>query len=233
MRHLLLITLALFIFSCGSDPDPDTAEAETTDSVAVDPLAAPDRMISPRGLEPAKTGENDPMTAIREDYARIQAALEAGELLKDSIPYLCEESMMQGQLELYSAGGAVVLAVHGYSQGDHSGTTERYYFRNGQPIFLYRESGYWQFGGLMQTMDDGTEVPGTIDKITENRFYFHEGQTINALTKQYELRSWEDLDPDSVPNETMAHNGELPESLDFIQSVTTTRTVDCQLAEEL
>jgi hypothetical protein len=84
----------------------------------------------------------------------------------------------------------------------------------------------------MQTMDDGTEVPGTIDIITEDRLYFHQGSTIKALTKEYEIRNGEEVDPTTIPNETVAHNGGLPESLGFVQSAFNTKKVDCKLIAE-
>ncbi len=228
------------MLACGPATSPDAPETATpatgnpeTEEMAGQETEAP---MTSRGMETSTTeapGETGPMEAIRKGYARIEAALKAGALHKDSILYRCEDAMVEGQIDLYEDDGGVVLAVHGFSMGDHSGTTEHYYFQGGKPIFLFRESGVWRFGGPMVTMDDGTDSPGTIDNITEDRLYFNEGSTIKALTKAYELINGEGPDPATVPNETMAHNGELPESLEVVQSVIATRKVDCKLVEEL
>lgn len=239
MRYLTFLLLSFLILSCGPTASTDQPAADPNTPVNAEPVEqnggeSEDEMTS-RGLKTSEVEEpaaTDPMTAIRQEYARIEAAKEAGTLHKDSIPYNCEDAMVQGDVMLYADDKSVVLAVHAYTLGDHSGVTEHYYFRDGKPVFLYRESGVWQFGGEMQTLEDGTEAPGTIDIITEDRLYFHEGSTIKALTKEYKIMNGEDIDPSTIPNETMAHNGELPDGLAFVQSAFTTKRVDCKLMED-
>jgi hypothetical protein len=221
------------MFACGPATPPDVLTTETAEQTeeeeSVNAMTSGGLEIS----ETEETGETAQVAAIRKDYARIEKALKAGILRKDSIPYDCDDAMVGGQVDWYTNEGKLVLAVHEFYQGDHSGGIEHYYFRDGQPIFLFRETDEWQFGGPMRILEDGMEVPGTIDNITEERLYFHEGSTINALTKKYEIKNGEDVDPNVVPNETMAHNGELPASLGMVQSTIATRKVDCKLVEEL
>jgi hypothetical protein len=240
MRCLTIFLLSFLILGCGPTASTDQPTANPNTAVDAEPPAqneeAPDDDMTshePKISEVEEPGATDPMTAIRKEYARIEAALAAGTLRKDSISYYCENTMADGRIDLYSDASGVVLTVNGYSQGDHYGTTEHYYYRDGQPVFLFREIGTWQFGGEMRIMDDGMEVPGTIDNITEDRLYFHKGSTIKALTKEYEIKNGEDVDPSTIPNKTMAHNGEMPGSLGFIQSAVVTKKVDCKLMEEL
>lgn len=235
MRLLLLLSISILLFTCGSESTSGVVTEEPEAPKLVEqPVTAEGEVTSQEiiSAEVETEESDDPMTAIRKNFARIEKAKEAGTLHKDSIPYSCEDAMVQGDVTLYADDENVVLAVHSYTLGDHSGVTEHYYFRDGKPIFLYRESGVWQFGGEMRTLEDGTEAPGTIDIITEDRLYFNEGSTIKALTKEYEIRNGEDVDPTTIPNETMAHNGELPDGLAFVQSAFVDKKVDCMLMKD-
>jgi hypothetical protein len=241
MRFLTISLLSFLMFACGPATPPDApitdapiAEDEVTTEQNEEEEA--DNAMTSRGLEtsePEEQGEAAQLAAIRKDYARIEKALKAGILRKDSITYDCDYAMVGGQIDWYTNNGDLLLAIHECYMGDHAGSTEHYYFRDGKPVFLYRETGSWQFGGEMLILEDGSEEPGTVDKISEDRMYFHNGSTIKALTKAYEMINGKGDDPNSVPNETMAHNGELPASLGMIQSAIATRKVDCKLVEEL
>lgn len=232
MRHLPILLLFFLSYSC-AQTTPETGEAagvaepqvaETTGIIAVEPMATASE----------STDDKDPvMASIRQEYARIQNLLESGQLKKDSTSIECEDEMIFGQLTLYSDASGVVLATNSYSQGDHGGVTENYYLRSGTPFFLFRESGYWRFGGEMQTLVDGTEVPGTIDHITEERFYFSNGVTIKALTKAYEFQNGEEIDPNKIPNETMSHDGEIPDGYQVVRAAMKNKKVDCSLLDEL
>ncbi|MFK8162632.1 MAG: hypothetical protein AB8H12_09230 [Lewinella sp.] len=238
MRFLTIFLLSSLLLACGSPTSTEAPASDASGIVAPETTEKKEEIkpadeVTSRGLETPEVveeGEDAQLAAIRKDYVRIEAAFKAGTLRKDSISYDCPYGT-GGQVDLYAEDGGIVLVIHEFYQGDHSGSTAYYYFRDGAPIFLFKESGVWQFGGEMQTLEDGTEAPGTIDNFTEERMYFHDGRTIKALTKAYEIRNGEELDPDTVPNKAMAHNGELPESLSFIQSVIATGKVDCELVE--
>jgi len=185
MRLLFILFTALMLSGCGEPTPPTQPEppAETSDSNPVT------RSLDP---SPMHDSEDDQLTIIRKDYQRIEAARKAGTLTKDSLSYYCEDAMTEGSIYFYSDDSGVVLASHGYTMGDHGGATEYYYYHDGKFFFYFEQGGYWQFGGPMQVLPDGSEVPGTIDKVIEKRRYYHSDTLIKALIKTYEIQSGED-----------------------------------------
>lgn len=227
----MIVLLSSFVYACTPTPtgEADTNGIADTTTVDTPKEASTDPMIGEEDLPDA-----DPvLESIRQEYARIQGLLTSGQLKQDSIAYTCSGGEVNGQLNFYRDASGVVLAVNGYSQGDHAWVTEKYYLRRGTPFFLFRELGYWSFGGPMQTMDDGTEVPGTIDEITEERYYFDNGATIKALTKAYEIRNDEEVEPDKIPNETMSHNGEIPDGYQLVRAAMKNNKVDCSQLNDI
>ncbi len=222
MYRILILFCLLVLAGCSAD-QADSVPAEnsaTAPATSTAPAAAP-----PEAPAPALS-EEDLVAAIRTTYANTEAALQAGKLRRDSFAYLCEET--EGGLVLYSDQGTIRLVTHWQVMGDHGGETERLYFEEEDLVFYFREESSWQFGGPTQTTIDGTLVPGTIDKFTEDRLYLHDGELIRALTKSYEMRSWEDdVDPDSVPNKPDPEAEAPTWTYDFFQRLKTTQSVDC------
>ena len=219
MRNVFLFLPILGLFwACGPQEDTkpevvktDEVISNTTDEILTDEEAIAD---------------------VRKFYAETTAKLAAGSLKKDSLAYSCEASMQEGQLTFYANAGGVVLVENSYGRGDHFGQTDHWYFKDGKLAFLFEEAGSWQFGGPMKEDEAGNQMPGTVDEITENRYYFNNGELVKHLAKSYKLESWKEaLNPDTVSNETMPHNGETPESYKFISAVMVTRVVDCGLLE--
>lgn len=229
----MIVLLSSFVYACTPTPagEGDTNGIVDTPTVDTPAEASNDPMINDDG---GGGIDADPvLESIRQEYARIQDLLTSGKLKQDSIAYTCSGGEVNGQLNFYRDASGVVLAVNGYSQGDHAWVTEKYYLRRGAPFFLFRELGYWSFGGPMQTLDDGTEAPGTIDKITEERYYFNDGATIKALTKAYEIRNDEAADPAKIPNETLSHNGEIPDGYQLVRAAIKNNKVDCSQLNDI
>lgn len=233
MRFLLCVSLGCLLIACSpatndranTGTDPDQSPTEEGPATAETEAVAGEQA-------PTEVGAITVLEGIRQEYARLQRLLEEGKLNSDSIQYSCEDAMIEGTVKRYTEAGNVVIVVNGYAEGDHGGVTDHYYFRDGEPFFLFREKGYWVFGGPLQSLEDGTEVPGTIDKLTEERYYIHDGKTIEALTKYYEIRSGETVEPASIPNQQMSHNGDLPTNYPFIRSVLDKRKADCRLLRD-
>jgi hypothetical protein len=83
----------------------------------------------------------------------------------------------------------VVKAVLSYSSGDHSGSDERFYYRDGKLVFIHVTDSSWRSGG--KAASNGQ--PSTIDEVTEHRIYLHDGKIIRSLTKTASAESGEDL----------------------------------------
>jgi hypothetical protein len=239
--HKLLIALSFscILFACGAK---DTASPEVANTEKGPPpvetrtTEASPTATQTTGALPVETKkvltEEEALANIRTFYAETMAKLDAGTLKKDSIEYYCDEMAGGGFVILHSGAGKALMVENSYNMGDHYGQTDQWYFQDGKLVFLFSESGSWQFGGKMMRDADGNETPGSIDNIDENRYYFNDGSLIKHLAKSYKLESWKKAtDPDKVPNETMPHNGEMPESLKFIKAVMATREVDCGLLE--
>jgi hypothetical protein len=222
MRLLTVLSFTLLLSHC-TDPAPTSTTTPPTDITETPPAPAP-------VVEPG----DDQLADIRAAYRRIEAARAAGTLKKDSLRYTCEDAMTEGRIYLYTDDTGVVLATHGYSRGDHGGTTEKYYFRDGELVFHFQETGYWQFGGKMQTLPDGTESPGTIDNITEERRYYARGEVIKALTKSYTFENSEDQtgNANAATIDVFGATGPPPGKA-LLDAAMVARSVDCGLVAAL
>ena len=222
MRSFLLLSLLLLITACGND----TPSATNGISASEPPVAA---SLSEPATENTLPAEQEQIDLIRSEYELIAREFQAEVYAKDSIVYDCYDEPVDGQFDYYvDQTGALRLATNSYTLGDHMGVLEHWYFRDGTPFFMLREEGSWRFGGELEVDEEGNEYPGTVDNIAEHRFYFADGALIRHLVKEYEIKSWEEApDPASLPNETVAHNGEMPETWPWVKDMVENRTLDC------
>ncbi|TXF85430.1 hypothetical protein FUA23_20680 [Neolewinella aurantiaca] len=225
-KLLLALSIAYFLSACASEETNPPIVVETNEVL-------PSTVTkNPQGNKDLPLTDDEAITRIRAFFQKVSSQRTAGTLKSEEVEYACEGTGQVGVVTFYSDAGGVVLVENEYGMGDHAGQTDQWYFIEGKLAFLYAQAGTWQFGGAMTKDQDGNEVPGTIDKITENRYYFNDGVLVKHLTKYYEIESGkEEVDPNNVPNETVPHNGETPESYDFIAAFMATRTPDCGLIE--
>ena len=230
----LAIFLVLTLFSCGGNNSQNTstddltqeqeasAAASTKEEKAY-PAPSPTTEVMP--AETAKNGSTkEAIAEIRAEYVRLQALLEAGTLRKDTKAFDCEGDPTEGELIRYYENDHLVVMQ--FNQGsEHSWDLKQVYLKNTVPFFVLEEEGYWSFGGPLNK--DGSA--NTIDKVTENRYYFQEGELIRQLTKKFETHSWEQLpEGNAVPNKEVEiisgqnYLGVLPYFADFKRGV-----VDC------
>jgi len=124
--------------------------------------------------------EADPVeelvTAIRAEYNRIEGA----SLRSDRIEFESRIEPVAGTLTRYFDGDVLVKANLAYSAGDHGGSDETFYYRDGQPFFVYVSRGYWSFTGRPGPDGHGE----TEDTLIEHRLYFAGGHLIRHLRKE-------------------------------------------------
>ena len=210
-----MLFLFLTLFSCGGNkPSPDTSMNDLTEEAA-----------SPSQEETAHPApvptKKETITAIRAEYARLQKLLEADALRKDTKAFDCDGDPTEGELVRYYENDQLVVIQH--NQGsEHSWEIKQIYLQSAVPIFVLEEEGYWTFGGPLNK----EESANTIDYVTENRYYFQEGELIRQLMKKYETHSWEKLPEGSeVPNKEVEvtpeqnYLGVLPYVADFKKGI--------------
>ncbi|WAC21538.1 hypothetical protein OVA24_09095 [Luteolibacter sp. SL250] len=135
---------------------------------------------------PASADETeDHIKTIRAQYAAIEAVGTKGEEIK----FEAEGDPLSGTLTRFRKDGQMVKAVLSYTSGDHGGSDERFYYRDGKLFFIHVTDSSWKFGG--KPASNGQ--PGTIDEVTEHRIYLHDGKVIRNLTKTASAESGEDL----------------------------------------
>jgi len=234
MRFCLLILLtAVCCTACESDPPSAAADSgvmaktDALEKPSLAPAAPPEKALTPLEKEEAA------LASIREYYADVRAKLVAGTLRKDSLVYNCDGGFADGQLNFYRDANKVVMALHASSMGDHGSQTEEYYLRDGELIFFYRETGTWRFGGPMTELDDGTEVPGTIDEVTEERFYLSADTLLKALTKSYVLESWSEpeTEPRDLPNRVEKDPRKWTGAVEMVRKAIREGEVNCELLD--
>lgn len=146
----------------------------------------------------------------------------------DSIAYTCDDQMISGEVLLFADTEETKVVINSFSVGDHSGSTEYWYFSDGAPFFVLEESGVWSFGGPMQADENGRELPGTIDTIEQRRYYIVDGKVVRELRKEVTLKSWEEGPSiDDIPNQTVQPPGGLPAGADLIRAAMEKGEVDC------
>lgn len=122
-----------------------------------------------------KAGVEAEVARIRQYYAEVEALRE---LKKEDLEFNCPGDPMEGVLTRRSRRdtGKVVRLDLGYLAGDHGGSDEMYYYREGQVFFVLLADSWWQFSGKKEGE--------TIDSMRERRFYFSKGKCIRILEKK-------------------------------------------------
>jgi hypothetical protein len=136
---------------------------------------------------------------IRKKYSIIEEAKDKGELDEAFTEYECSDYPESGSFTFYTDDTGVKLIAHSYVMGDHFGAEDLYYVWGGELFFLYSSSSSWTFDSESISDDSYT---GTVDEMTETRHYFHKGEAIKCLEKNYKVRSSAKNKPTSatVPN---------------------------------
>jgi len=205
MRISRIAFLNLFLIfalaSCGSDQQEaeDSASPPTVKQERATPpvpQSAPSRLEKEIGVVKADETTEEILATIRETYAAITSKKELEVLRKELTEFECVNDPGSGTLTRYYDREELVI-LHLSTGSDHSWESDMVYFSEGEPFFVFREEGYWQFGGPLN--EDGN--PNTIDKIMEERLYLKDGKVLKAFDKGYDIKSWEEeVNSDDVPN---------------------------------
>jgi hypothetical protein len=141
---------------------------------------------------------------IKEEFGRVEKLFSTAQLTVDSLDYECENDPKGGTINFYKYKNELRLISNDFYEGDHSGTTEKYYVKDGKLFFAFVEKGSWTFDSdLPENVELDPINPPTKDEMKEFRFYFAEsGKPLQCLEKEYVIRSSIDLpvDPDQVQN---------------------------------
>lgn len=113
---------------------------------------------------------------IRARYAEIENA----KLRTKTVKFDSETEPVSGVCTLSFAQDKLVKVKLSYDMGDHGGSDEYFYYRDGVLIFAFATDSSWQFGG--KPRPDGNA--GTIDTVAEHRVYFAKGKVVQHLAKK-------------------------------------------------
>jgi hypothetical protein len=170
MKTMLIAAILLLAVSCKNDKD----KAAHTTSVSTDSMIV--KKDSPQ------QNTDDPIAEIKKEYSMLQAQLEAKKLRPNGFTYNCNEEP-SGKVTFFSDKGEIKVIEHFYTEHSHFSASERYFIKNGEPFFIFREETVWNFDG-------GTpEKPITKDDITETRIYLQHNKPLKCLEKKYSIRS--------------------------------------------
>ncbi|WP_223559621.1 hypothetical protein [Chryseobacterium lathyri] len=170
MKTMLIAAILLLAVSCKNDKD----KAAHTTSVSTDSMIV--KKDSPQ------QNTDDPIAEIKKEYGMLQAQLEAKKLRSNGFTYNCNEEP-SGKVTFFSDKGEIKVIEHFYTEHSHFSASERYFIKNGEPFFIFREETVWNFDG-------GTpEKPITKDDITETRIYLQHNKPLKCLEKKYSIRS--------------------------------------------
>lgn len=113
---------------------------------------------------------------IRARYAEIENA----KLRTKIVKFDSETERVSGVCTLSFQQDKLVKVKLSYDMGDHGGSDEYFYYRDGVLIFAFATDSSWQFGGKPRP-DGGA---GTIDTVAEHRVYFAKGKMLQHLAKE-------------------------------------------------
>lgn len=197
----VLCLLAVFsIVACkqASNSGSQTIEKQETErKTAHQPQTTPEVLTDDADVIGIET---DVIEQIRANYAVTMERLSKESLKKVTKEFDCEDEGVSGTLTRYYNGDKIELID--YSIGhEHSWKSQKIYFKDDEPYFIFVEEGTWYFGG-----EDGTDDSGenTVDDISETRYYLEDGNVIRKLNKKYLIKSWEAKPKiNEIPNETV------------------------------
>lgn len=95
-----------------------------------------------------------------------------------TIPFNLKEDPMEGSIvkRVYAKGKQAIKLK--YVAGDHGGSTEHFYFENGELVFAFVKDTHWNF-----SINANANAAKTEDTLIERRFYFRKGKCVRALER--------------------------------------------------
>ena len=186
LNYILL--LLVLLTACGPTPEVVTAplptEKELEESVSINSIEQ-----------------------IKEEFNAVEKLFSTARLTLDSLDYECEIGPKGGKINFYKQENELRLISNNFYEGDHFGSTEKYYLKDGKLFFAFIKQGTWTFDSdLPENSTIEPMSPPTKDEIKEYRFYYAaDGTPLECLKKEYVIRSAIDLpvDPGQVENQAV------------------------------
>lgn len=123
----------------------------------------------------AADGPGEKVAEIRKWYAAIDKGKPSAER---KVEFKAEDEPLFGSLVARDYADGLQAVTVSYVAGDHGGSDEHYYFKDGVLFFVFEVRSWWQFA------PGGTpEQPRTEDRRTEVRYYFDGGTCIRQLRR--------------------------------------------------
>ena len=121
---------------------------------------------------------------IRKWYGEIQSAKPES---SSEVQFESKIDPTSGKMTVRRYPAGLVAIELAYVSGSHSASTEYFYFKDGGLFFVFETQSTWRFDG-------GTpEKPETMDRDTENRFYYDDGRCVRQLTRSAESKDADQL----------------------------------------
>jgi hypothetical protein len=140
-------------------------------------VAALSLMIFAASLQTTRADEvDDAVKGIRVAYNAIEAA----KLREETVEFESEDDPVSGSCTRYFKGDELVKIRIIYTQGDHGGADENYYYTVGELFFAYVSESSWAFTGEENADGEGE----TMDTVREHRVYFANGSLLGHLAKE-------------------------------------------------
>lgn len=140
-------------------------------------VAALSFMVFTGSLQITRADEvDDAVKGIRAAYNAIEAA----KLREETVEFESEDDPVSGSCTRYFKGDELVKIRINYSQGDHGGADESYYYTEGELFFAYVAESSWVFTGEENADGEGE----TMETIHEHRVYFANGSLLRHLAKE-------------------------------------------------
>ena len=106
-------------------------------------------------------------------------AIENASLKSETIRFAPQDDPMEGTLKRYFHNGELVKIDFSYTEGDHGGADETYYYSGGQLFFVFITDSSWGFTG--KTLSNGESE--TVDTFREHRLYIAGNNVVRYLLK--------------------------------------------------
>lgn len=165
---------------------------------------------------------------IREEFGRIEKLITKNQAIKKEISYSCPDDPQGGGFIFYFNGDTLLRANHSFVMGDHYGQESSYYFNNGKLIFGFHQSSVWNFDG-----QDAQGNTKTKDDINVQRDYFHQGQIVKQLYKDYSIFSNKKGKQESeIPNQKTGKGVEYTLAGNTILDISTKENITCEMLNE-
>ncbi len=172
------VVLAFLVgLGCQQSPAPSPSKASGSGNGNTAP---PSRASTPPEKPDAGPGrpEDPRIEGIRARYQQVQA--DQG-LKKSEFDLTCKGGEGSGRVRLFEKNGAVQKAELEFTPPGHGEDSYQFFYEQREVVFVLYDMKTWAFVG------GGTpDKPATRDRVTQFRYYYHNGDSIRCIKKKAE-----------------------------------------------